>query len=392
MTLSLAEGETLGIIGPNGAGKSTLVNLVSGALKATRGEILLFGDSDRGQAAGSADAARRRPHLPDPASVRANDRAGEPSTLAARNGGGAQGAHDVRARCDAILERTGLSGVAEVEAQALPLLRRKRLELARALALRPRVLLLDEIGAGLVEAESHALIELILEIKREVRSIVLIEHVMPIVTACCDRTAVLNFGRLVVEGPTHEVLRDAATAAVYLGSVDAPATAEPSKVHAEVHGPAEVQAAQPLLQVRGASARYAGVRALRDVDLDIGAGEVVALLGANGAGKTTLARAISGAKRLDAGRIDFAGARIDARAPDAIAAAGLAHCMEGRKIFASLSVEENLWLAAGRATRAERARRAARMFELFRTSPNVVAIPGRGCPAANNRCWRSPAP
>jgi branched-chain amino acid transport system ATP-binding protein len=357
LSLSLAAGETLGVIGPNGAGKSTLVNLVSGALKPTRGDILLFGQSiaARPPEARTRLGVGRTYQIPRPfgrMTVREN------LALAARNSGGARAVHEVRQACDAILKRTGLSDVADTEAAALPLLRRKRLELARAMALRPRLLLLDEIGAGLVETEGHALIELIHEIRRDGVSIVLIEHVMPIVSACCDRTAVLDVGRLVIDGPTREVLRDAATTAVYLGSAGVAAPPAPERKAAP-------KTEGPLLRVRDVHVRYVGVRALRGVDLDVGAGEVVALLGANGAGKTTLANAISGAVSLDAGQIDFAGARIDTQTPQAIAAAGLAHCREGRKIFASLSVEENLSLAAGRAPKSERTRRLASLFEIF---------------------------
>jgi branched-chain amino acid transport system ATP-binding protein len=368
LDLAVARGESLAIIGPNGAGKSTFVNLVSGALTPTAGRITLFGQSiaHRPPEARARLGIGRTYQIPRPfggMTVREN------LLLAARHGRGERAKGAIGPACDRILERTGLTGAAESLAGALPLLRRKRLELARALALQPRLLLLDEIGAGLIERETRELIALIQEIRGEVEAIVLIEHVMSVVSACCDRTAVLNFGELVLEGPTAEVLRDPATTAVYLGatsSTDAAAVGT---------APADTAAARPaLLEVRGASASYDGVRALRGVDLDVGEGEVVALLGANGAGKSTLARSISGAAALDGGQIAFDGVRIDGWRSETIAAAGLSHCMEGRRIFASLTVEENLRLGARATGKAELRRAMDRLYALF---PDLAERRGR---------------
>jgi ABC-type branched-subunit amino acid transport system ATPase component len=117
--------------------------------------------------------------------------------------------------------------------------------------------------------------------------------------------------------------------------------------------------------VRDASVDYGGVRALRGVTLEVRAGQVVALLGANGAGKTTLARAISGAVRLGGGEIRFEQQVISDLASERIAALAIAHCLEGRHIFATLSVEENLLLAAPAVTRVERQRRVERAYAMF---------------------------
>jgi len=360
--LAVRAGETLGIIGPNGAGKSTFINLISGALAPSRGRILLFGEDVTGLAteARTRRGIGRTHQIPRPfarMSVREN------LLLAARH---ARAAHERRAdreHCDAILTRTGLADVADWPAGRLPLLRRKRLELARALALRPRLLLLDEIGAGLVEAETRALIELIRSLRTEVGAIVLIEHVMDVITACCERTAVLSSGRLLTVGPTREVLADPEVAAVYLGTGEREPA--PGAAPAPQGGRQSSVTPAPLLEVRGASVSYGGVRALRGVDLVVGEGEVVALLGANGAGKTTLARAISGAVPLAAGSIRFAGARIAGLAPELVTARGIGHCMEGRRIFASLSVEENLLVALPPEARARAAGRLEAVYAMF---------------------------
>jgi len=363
--LEVHAGEALGVIGPNGAGKSTFINLISGALAPSSGRIVLFGEDIT---TCSADARTRRGigrthQIPRPF---ARMSVWENLALAARHARGGHDMRSVRANCRSILERTGLADVAARPAGALPLLRRKRLELARALALRPRLLLLDEIGAGLIESETRALIELIQSIRAEVEAVVLIEHVMDVITACCERTAVLASGRLLVVGDTRQVLASPEVAAVYLGTTDA-GSGQAEDAAARPGAPATAAAA--LLEVSGATVNYGGVRALRGVDLKVRAGEVVALLGANGAGKTTLARAISGAVPLAAGSIRFDGSPISGLAAERITARGVGHCMEGRRIFASLSVEENLLLAVPPALRREAAARLEEIYAMFPALP-----------------------
>jgi ABC-type branched-subunit amino acid transport system ATPase component len=363
VSLELKSGETLGVIGPNGAGKSTFINLISGALLPSSGSIDIYGTTVTTL---SADARTRlgvgRTHqIPRPfarMTVREN------LALAARHARQAPTAQGLRNYCARILERTGLADVADVNAGALPLLRRKRLELARALALQPRLLLLDEIGAGLIAAETQALIALIQALRTEVDAIVLIEHVMDVITACCPRTAVLASGKLLTIGATAEVLRDPQVASVYLGSTAATA-ARAVTVSAAAQAAAATPPPQPLLELRDVAVNYGGVRALRGVSLQIGPGEALALLGANGAGKTTLARAISGVVPLASGSIHFAGQALAGLPPEAITACGIGHCMEGRRIFASLSVEENLLLAFPGKTAEQQRARLEYIYELF---------------------------
>ncbi|MGC3980475.1 MAG: ATP-binding cassette domain-containing protein [Steroidobacteraceae bacterium] len=354
--LQLQRGESLGVIGPNGAGKSTFVGLISGALEASQGRIELFGaDITRLPAEARTRLGIGRTHqIPRPfarMTVREN------LQLAAWQVHAHDSLSQVEQHCQQILERTGLMDVADQVSGALPLLRRKRLELARALALKPRILLLDEIGAGLVEAEVQQLIELINSVKREVELILLIEHVMDVITACCQRTAVLAQGSLLLQGETREVLRDAQVAAVYLGtgatsSVPAPEAA--SDVEAPI-----------LLEVQSMSVDYGGVHAVRDVSIVVPQGKVVALLGANGAGKTTLVRAISGAVPMSAGAVRLRDENITGLRSEQIAARGIAHCMEGRRIFSSLSVEENLLLALPDSARHERELRLQQIYATF---------------------------
>jgi branched-chain amino acid transport system ATP-binding protein len=389
LDLRVSSGETLGVIGPNGAGKSTLVGLVSGALRSDAGRILVDGhEVTRLRAPARARLGIGRTHqVPRPF---ARMTVLENLLLGRIYGARVRAMGDARRQAMAILERTGLADVAGRPAGSLPLLRLKRLELARALALRPRLLLLDEIGAGLIESELPELIELIRSLRAEVEAVLVIEHVVEVIQACSDRVAVLDWGRKLIEGTPAEVLRDPEVAAVYLGTTatgpeagavpahpavtaahPAAAPARPGVLAAPsaavpVARPAASRAGEPLLRVEGVAVRYGAVRALQDVSLELRRGEIVTLLGANGAGKTTAARAISGMVPLAAGAVWYRGERIDGRRADEIAGRGIAHCLEGRHIFADLSVQENLELGGRGATDgAERRRRLHAVHHLF---------------------------
>jgi ABC-type branched-subunit amino acid transport system ATPase component/ABC-type branched-subunit amino acid transport system permease subunit len=353
--LELRQGEVLGMIGPNGAGKSTLIGLLSGAIAGT-GVVELFGEDVTG--VGAQQRARRgigRTHqVPRPFGQMTVMENLLVAHLHGANGSG----RAARAECERILYRCGLSDFADVRADDLGLLRLKRLELARALAVRPRILLLDEIGAGLVESELRELIELIGALRQEVDAILIVEHVIDVIRECCDRLIVIDSGKLLVSGDPDEVLRDPQVAAVYLGTSggqEISPAASPGR-----------RSARSLLEVKGVAARYGAFHALHDVTFTVAEGEVLALLGANGAGKTTTARAVSGMLPVTGGEIWFDGERISGRRPHDIVRLGVVHCMEGRKIFGDLTVEENLLLGARAAGSAkERSRRLESVYEVF---------------------------
>jgi branched-chain amino acid transport system ATP-binding protein len=212
---ALASGQSLGIIGPNGAGKSTLFNLVTGMLRPDRGRIFLDGKDitelppeDRCRA-----GIGRSFQIPAPfehLSVFEN------LSVAAMFGGGMSSAEAVQV-CGETLVLTGLEEKANRLAGSLPLLDRKRLELARALATRPRILLLDEIAGGLTQAECHILVETIRTINAQGVAVVWIEHVVHALLAMVDRLIALNFGKIVAEGDPSEVMRSSEVQTIYMG-------------------------------------------------------------------------------------------------------------------------------------------------------------------------------
>jgi ABC-type branched-subunit amino acid transport system ATPase component len=218
--------------------------------------------------------------------------------------------------------------------------------------------MLDVSGAGLVESEIHELVALITSLRDEVEAIVVVEHIIDLIRETCDRVVVIDRGTKLIEGEPDAALADPQVAAVYLGTS--------SRGEIRPARPQAVAGGAPLLEVEGVAAGYGAFRALQDVSLTVGEGEVLALLGANGAGKTTTARTISGMLPITAGQIRFAGEPYDGRAAHDIVRAGVAHCMEGRRIFGDLTVEENLLLGGRTApSRAERERRLGEVYELF---------------------------
>ena len=215
INLALAEGEALGIIGPNGAGKTTLFGIAAGALAPDGGRVLLAGTDvtrlspDRRCRLGLA----RTFQIPHPFGGMT---VFENTVVAAAFGQGRR-ERDVYASCLDILDRCGLSAKANRLAGSLTLLDRKRLELARALATRPRVLLLDEVAGGLTEHECASLVTLIREVRASGVSLIWIEHVVHALIAAVDRLTVLHAGAIIASGDPNTVIRSKEVAEIYLG-------------------------------------------------------------------------------------------------------------------------------------------------------------------------------
>jgi branched-chain amino acid transport system ATP-binding protein len=214
LDFELGLGECLGVIGPNGAGKSSVLNLIVGLIRPDAGSIRLDGH----------DITELRPHrrvrlgigrafqIPQPFP---HLTAYENVLVAANYGGGLHGAMATDWAMH-VLRRTSLAGKADQIAGALPLIDRKRLEFAKALASRPRLILLDEIAAGLTEPEVERLIEVIAGVKAD-HSMIWIEHIPHALRAVADRILVLNFGRKVLDGPPGEVMESRMVKEIYMG-------------------------------------------------------------------------------------------------------------------------------------------------------------------------------
>jgi len=213
--LALAPGEALGIIGPNGAGKTTLFGIVSGTIAPDSGRVLYSGRdiTARSPAQRCALGIGRSFQIPQPFSGMS---VFENLVVAAAFGGG-RGEREAHESCMGILERCGLANKANRLAGSLTLLDRKRLELARALASQPKVLLLDEVAGGLTESECRALITLIGEIRRSGVAIVWIEHVVHALLASIDRLLVLHNGAFIADGAPQAVIRTREVAEIYMG-------------------------------------------------------------------------------------------------------------------------------------------------------------------------------
>ena len=217
LSFEAAQGEALGVVGPNGAGKTTMMSLVAGTLPLDSGTVLFDGrDVTRTPAHRRCHEGIARTHqVPQPFEGLT---VFENVLVGARFGGGADGdAPRVAARHVA---RVGLWHKANASAGTLTLLERKRLELARALATAPRLLLLDEIGGGLTEAELTELVEMIRGLRAGGLTIVWIEHIVHALVSMVDRMIAIDFGRMLIEGPPADVMASREVQAVYMGVED----------------------------------------------------------------------------------------------------------------------------------------------------------------------------
>ena len=223
LSLSIAPGETLGVVGPNGAGKTSVLNLITGALRPDGGRIILDGvDITRNPTHERARLGIGRTYqVPRPfggMTVFENVLLGAMYAAGSRNAD-----RTATAAAAEALELTDLLERANTVAGRLPLLDRKRLELARALAIQPRLLLLDEIAGGLTEGEVADLVGTIRRLRAEGVTIVWIEHIVHALVSVVDRLVAMSFGRKLAEGDPRVVLADPAVQAVYLGTQEATA-------------------------------------------------------------------------------------------------------------------------------------------------------------------------
>jgi branched-chain amino acid transport system ATP-binding protein len=393
ISFEIAAGELLALIGPNGAGKSTTFNMVNGQLHADRGSIRFAGQELVGLApreiwrlgvGRTFQIAETFYSLTVIENVQMAllSHAGRIFSLfkAAR-------LHE-RERALELLEQVGMASQAERACSELAYSDVKRVELAIALANRPRLLLMDEPTAGMAPKERNALMALTKQLVIEQKIAVLFtEHSMDVVFAHADRMIVLARGRLIAQGSAEDIRKDAKVQEVYFGSgatfeneaadsVDQPATRVNEDANNELSAPNQIK---PLLSVQNLCAWYGAAQILYDVDFQVNRGEVVALMGRNGAGKSTTMKALMGLLEKRTGGVHFMGRNISKDAAHRIAASGLGYVPEDRRIFTDLTVLENLEVGRQKARlwpdgAAAPAWTVQQLFTLF---PNLGEMPRR---------------
>ena len=348
-------GEILGLIGPNGSGKSTVIKLIMGIERPDAGSVQLDGveisrwPSHRISRAGIGIVFQRSRPLRRQTVVENIKLALLPDSLR----------HlvvdpNVDSKAREIADRVGLGDVMTRNPSALSYGDLRRLELAKAIARHPKVVLLDEPFAGLTSAEVASLSELILGFREEGRAVLLVDHHVKSVANLVDRVLAIYLGENIAEGTSENVLTNDNVKRVYLGG-------EPEEAGRRIEVANENST---LLRVDKVSVHYDKAQALDGVSLQVRKGEFVSIVGLNGAGKTTLFNAISGLVPF-AGTIQFHDRGLSGMTAAAIARRGVVQCPETRELFLDMTVRENLDLGGHHLPSASRARQLAWIFELF---------------------------
>jgi len=355
LSFSVRGGEILGLIGPNGSGKSTAMRCVMGVDPPTAGTVRFQGREIAGLPAHKiarlgvglvfqhSRPLHRQTVLENIKVALIPDRLGMIFHSA-----------EIDDQARAIAQRVGLGSVLDRKPPTLAFADLRRLELAKAIALHPQLLLVDEPFAGLTASEVATFSGLISGFRAEGRAVLLVDHNVKSVAALVDRAVAMYLGEKIAEGTAAEVMRDETVRRVYLGG---------ALTRAE-RGKAIAATGAPLLEVRDVEVRYGKALAVQGVSLHVREGEFVALVGLNGAGKTTLFNAISGLVAHQ-GEIRWNGAPLAGLTPAAVARGGIVQCPETRELFGDMTVRENLDLGGHALPDAERRERLDWLFDLF---------------------------
>ncbi|MDG4784990.1 ATP-binding cassette domain-containing protein [Micromonospora sp. WMMD1102] len=349
VSIDIHPGARHALIGPNGAGKSTLINLVAGTLHPTTGRIHYAGcDIHRWPPHRRARAGIARtwqhPALATPLTALQNVLVAVP------------GQHPATIRphpraviaAHTTLAQVGLTAYADTPAGQLAYGDQRRLEIAVALAGRPRLLLLDEPSAGLTRPEVAHLVDLIRDLPAEM-AVLLVDHNLHLVTAACDTITVLHHGAQIATGTPAHVQADPEVRRIYLSQPSD--DAEPADPAAG-HDPGPATPAKPVLRVRHLHAGHHGATTLTDITLDLHPGRVTAVVGRNGAGKTTLINTVAGLHPATAPTdILLHDQQITGLSARRRARAGIGLVPQGRRLFAGLTVDEHLALPRPHRTR-----------------------------------------
>jgi branched-chain amino acid transport system ATP-binding protein len=355
ISLQIRPGEILGLIGPNGSGKSTVMKLIMGIERPDAGEVLLEGINIAGwpthriarQGMGIVFQHSRPLHRQ---TVLENIKlALLPDSLLRLFA-----APHVDQRAREIAERVGLGRVLGRRPNTLPFADLRRLELAKAVARNPKVVLVDEPFAGLTGGEVADFSRLIDGFRQDGHAVLLVDHNVKGVAALVDRVLAMYLGEEIAQGSANEVMRNETVRRVYLGG----------KIETHARPEMAQRSGTPLLEVKDLRVLYGKAQALDGVSLHVHEGEFVSVVGLNGAGKTTLFNAISGLLPYS-GEIRFGGEALRGRSAAKIARGGIVQCPETRELFGDMSVRENLDLGGQRLPVEERHKQLDWLIGLF---------------------------
>ncbi len=347
--VSVTAGTVHGLIGPNGAGKTTLFNVITGLQPPTRGRVR-FDGADNTKTTPQRRARRgmartfQRLELFDTLTARENvQMAAETQRRRLPSG---MSPHTITER---LLAEVGISDLADEPTDSLPTGLARLVELARAMATTPSVLLLDEPSAGLNQDETTALGKILVRLASEGMAVLLVEHDMSLVMSICDEVTVLHYGEIITTGAPAAVQADPAVQAAYLGTEDAPSEVpgSPVALSRRAEQPtgepgATPTVVTPVLELVDIRAAYGRIEVVNGVSLRLPGGSCLALLGPNGAGKSTLLKVISGRLSPSGGSVRLNGEDISKATSEQLARRGVCAIPEGRAIFPNLTVAENL--------------------------------------------------
>ena len=396
--LRVPPGRVTGLIGPNGAGKTTLFNVVTGLQLPKEGRVT-FDDRDitrlrpaRRSRLGLARTFQRL-ELFGSLTTRENIQMAAETQRTRLPAGTSP-----LAEAERLIDRVGLRSVADEPTDSLPTGQARLVELARALATRPRILLLDEPSAGLNHEETADLGHLLSALAAEGTGVLLVEHDMALVMGVCHTITVLDFGEVIASGQPDQVKMDPKVQAAYLGTDEdtgasrsvispGPLKTVPGAINLSANGSSTNSSGvafaadglrstadrqdsssttrKIMLELQDVRAAYGRIEVVHGVSMSIAQGSVTALLGPNGAGKSTLLKVASGIMQPSSGRVSFDGKPLLRSLPERVARRGLCTIPEGRAIFPNLTVAENLRMFTYRGREVTQAELEEKSFERF---------------------------
>lgn len=318
LDITINEGEIVGLIGPNGAGKTTVFNCITGLVRPVAGTIRFMGITITGMSPCSVcrlGIARTFQIVEPYRGLTVQENVAVGAFLHTRS------RRQAFSEAEEALSLVGLSEKKNQDVSSLTIAQLKKLEIARALATKPRLLLLDEVMAGLTPTESKEAVAMVRRLHSSGITLFVIEHVMDVIMPISHRVVVLDAGEKIAEGKPCDVINDNRVIKAYLGR-------------------------SVMLTVEKLRVSYDGVPAVHEVSFHVPEGKIVVIVGSNGAGKSTTMRAIVGLLKPDSGSISFLGERIDGLPPHEIVGRGISLVPEGRRIFDKLTVMENLLIGA----------------------------------------------